>query len=323
MMDDDVYTNMFSNSQHLMNSSFYKLTPNLNNSNISFSSNDNIDDKHIRENSFDNQTTSSTSTTTTNIPYSSDANYSIEKESNPLDINTTIAKNNSSPDDEYIYDSFNIDYNPLNTSNNSSSYDGYIDDSYDVTTTPLLNENRNNKLFEIYKQDESYNVKNIEILNIYVKYMNINIDIFNINVNLYIETASILEKYFTYIFTSLYNCYNSNMELFNQFKINDINKNIYRNYNPLLDYMRYIYNIYENIVYNKINEIEKYMLTLEGNLMKHCWSLIQCIWNSNYYFKLSTNDSIKYYQNYKLHNVFDKIRIKLQYVFKIIYKNIY
>ena len=229
--EDKNYENIFSNSKDYINSSFYKITPDINN----------------------------TTTTTTTI--------------------------NDDDDDEYIYDdSFMKIEEETNRDDDNNN---------------LLKRKTLENLFDKY----------------YLQKLNKNIKIYNINVTLYQETASVLENYFSSLFTSINHCYESNKKTIAKYKLSDSLQNIHRNYDPLLKYIRKVYESYKILLFLKINEIQKYLLTIEKQLLRHSWLLIQEIGQNIYLFKLSDNFAIEYYINHNLDILFDNIKLKLQTLF--------
>ena len=141
--------------------------------------------------------------------------------------------------------------------------DGYIyDDSIMKIKTKRQNNNDNKNIFE--------NVFD----NYYLPKLNKHIKIYNTNVILYQKTALVLEEYFSFIFSSINQCYKDNKITIAKYKLSDNLQNIYRNYDPLLQYIRKMYEIYKHFLFKKIDEIHKYFLTVEKQLLKHSWLLI-------------------------------------------------
>ena len=100
---------------------------------------------------------------------------------------------------------------------------------------------------------------------------------YNINIRLYKKTANILEQYFSFIFTSINNCFNDNMKTIATLKLHDFLSNIHRDYSILINFIKYIYEWYRQYLFEKINEINIYLQTIEKTLLLNSWILIRGI----------------------------------------------
>ena len=282
---------------------------------------------------FDTKTNSNSSSKDESFSFTRDDNDDIYIDDDDIfnaKINNKINSSSSSSKDN-TNESFSFDNKDDNDIlSNDDEYiddddtDEYFEDDPFVVTSENKDDNKTSgNIFCFNKNNFSQQIpETLEAINTYLKYLNININIYNHNVTLYEKSALILENYFSFVFTSLYKCFDDNIKTLMEFNFNDTSKNIYRNYEPLLTYMRYIYKLYQEILFNKINEIEEYMLTTEKILMKHSWLLTQGIWACSHKFFLPVNHSIEYYENYELCNVFDNIRYKLERVFNFIYTHL-
>ena len=206
---------------------------------------------------------------------------------------------------------------------NFSFNNSFIDDNYSSGALSLggINYNSHPPPTRI-NEEERIIIKNIELQDECLKYLNIYINLYNDNIQLYRQSADILEEYFDFLFNKIKTCFMENLKILTQIKCKDIERHIFRNYNPLLEYITSIYQLQEMYIYDKINEIEKYMLTVEKIFLKQSHLLKRGIWFYQTLIILPINDDINFYTNYPMKEVFQNIRKTFQdhfnYIFHII-----
>lgn len=310
---DESYDKAFSNSNHFVD--YYNLSPNIN------------------ENEFLSSTMLEDSDST--IPFTSSFTLPTKGE----EIKEERSFTNDIFGNNVLQNSINNDYNNIEIYEDStnasfipteSSFilpaaeeedDGfYIDDTFgnnvlQNSTNGIEIYNDNNLISSNYKNNDNSNNNNNYIL----KYINIYINIYNDNIKLYKLSADTLEIYFKFLFSSLTKYFDEIIEIIKEFKQKDDRKRMRRNYNPLLEYIASVYKQYENYIYNKIEEIEDYMLTIEKKLLKFSQILTQSIWFCCYSTFLPSSRGIEFYENYSMKQVFYNTTEKFQKYFAFIY----
>lgn len=280
------YDDIFSDSNNFANSSFYKITPNIDITNTTTT-----------------DTFTPTNDTNTDSSFSKFSNDNITSNTTTNSISSSNSRNNY-----YDYDD-----------------NGYIDDTYSKNVLISgNNDDYDNDSSSSYSSKDKTIIKNIKLLDTYLQNINANINIYNDNIVLYSKTMTVLEYNFNFIITSLINCFNNNMKTLIKFRVNDLRKNIQSTYDPLIKYVKSIYHLYEHTIYTKIDEIQNYLSNIEKQLLKHSHALIQIIWYCCYPFPLTPmhDNYFKHYQNYKINDVCYKLKQKFQLLFKFIYLHI-
>ena len=288
-MNDESYENIFSkDNPNYFNSTFYNIVPtiDINSSTNTLPSQSSL--SFLSNESINNELS-------TNSNHENKGKNNNEKEETGNNINTLSFSFNDDFIDDSVYGNYSFQNNTVNNKN-----------SYSFGKRKNINNDSN--YYSSKLLDES------------LKYINTNINIYNYNINLYKKSVNILEKYFEFLFTSIDQCFNRNIKTLTNMKQNDQQFNITRNYSPLIEYMISIYQLHEMYINDKINEIKEYMLTIEKKLLKHSEILIQGIWFYLHFITLPVNNSSEYYRNYNMEQTFNKIKLKFQSKFNIIYK---
>ena len=184
-------------------------------------------------------------------------------------------------------------------------------DNFEIKKTNEIEEKKDLSTSKIHSNS-------VKLLKIYLQHVNNYINIYNLNVYLYKNTLDILDKYFTSIFNQIEMVINNTCEKLKEFKKYDINNNIYRDYDPII-------NLFKNIIYiyiimiltDKIQKIEKYILNVEKNLSTHSWLLIKAIWYFYYFPKYGVLPNKDIYDS-NFTNSFEKVKRK---IFMIVNEN--
>ena len=283
---------------HLMNSSYHNLDPNIYynlNPNISEYDSGDIPSSTSLHNT-SNQDSFSTKGTFIDDSYGYNALHD--------GINKTLNKDKDNYNDSLLADGTFID--------DSYGYNALHDDTQNMKISKTLNNDNNNNNNNNNKLEKSLNES--------LGFINRNINIYNNNVLLYKMSAQILEKYFNFLLESIEMCYQKLNKIIMNQKQNDDQRHIRRNYTPLFEHIITIQRLHEIYIYNKIDEIRNYMLLTEKILLKHSQILIRGILFYYTLMPLPYNKNVaEYYENYEMKQNFHKTKEKFRLYFKHIY----
>lgn len=198
------------------------------------------------------------------------------------------------------FDILNNDFSFETKENNTIEDDGFIDESINnILYTPT----------SYHHNTTTTNVVEDNLLKKCIRNYNTWIYIYNINVYLFQKTAVNLEQYLKFIFNSIKTCFIYNTYLLRSYVYKNTQKKIFiPNLNLITRYSKFVYTVYKEYLYLKIEEIKSYLKHVEITLIKQSWILIRgrflC---SNYLLVLSDKQGLQNYYNLSLERSLDRI----------------